>query len=231
MDDLLAEHPDGVELDGPEAARLLAEAQIDVARQCRVSSLPKAIEGADSLGWPVALKAGTRPPVARTEATGLALDLVGPAELSAAWERMVDALGPEAMTGSLLQAMAAPGVDARVVALADPHLGPVIALGRGGVGGSRPDELAVRLLPLEDGDAARLVDASPLPLGSLPPEGRASLEDLLRRLGDLVADQPELAEVRLDPVLVSDHGAAVTDLAARLCPPSGAPAPAVRRLS
>lgn len=226
----LAEHPDGVQLEGPEAAELLGAAQVEVAAQRRVSSLGEALVAAQQISWPVALKAGTRPTVARTEATGLALDLVGPEELKGAWDRMVEALGPAAMTGSLVQAMAAPGVDARVVALAHPHLGPVIALGRGGVAGSRPDELAVRLVPLEDGEPGRLIEASPLPIEALPLGGRAVLEDVLRRLGDLVADTSEIAELILDPVLVSNHSATVTDLKVRVAPPPPSPVPAVRRL-
>ncbi|MEA3216547.1 MAG: hypothetical protein QOJ19_2703 [Acidimicrobiia bacterium] len=226
----LGQHPEGVQLEGPEAADLLGAAHVEVAAQRRVSSPDEAVEAAQQIGWPVALKAGTRPAVARTEATGLALDLVGPEELRAAWDRMVEALGPAAMTGSLVQAMAAPGVDARVVALAHPHLGPVIALGRGGVAGSRPDELAVRLVPLEDGEPGRLIDASPLPIEALPLGGRAVLEDVLRRLGDLVADTSEIAELILDPVLVSNHSATVTDLKVRVAPPPPSPVPAVRRL-
>jgi hypothetical protein len=126
--------------------------------------------------------------------------------------------------------MVAPGIDARLVGLADPHLGPVIALGRGGVGGSPPEELAVRLAPLEPGDAGRLVAASPLPFDALPPEGRRRLEELLGGVARLVANRPEVAEVRLNPVLVNDSGIGVTDLSVRLQPTSPSEVPDVRRL-
>jgi acyl-CoA synthetase (NDP forming) len=227
---VLAERPEGAVLDGEDGARLLSAVGAVVADQRWVESLDEAVAAADELGWPVALKAGTRPPVARTEATGLALDLDGPDELIAAWGRMSAALGAEALRRALVQRMAPPGIDARVLALADPHLGPVVALGRGGVAGSRPEELAVRLAPLDPGDAGRLVDASPLPIEALPPLGRRALEELSDRVGRLVADLPEVAEVRLDPVLVSERAAVVTDLVVRVAPAPAASLPAVRRV-
>jgi hypothetical protein len=125
--------------------------------------------------------------------------------------------------------MVAPGLNVRVLAVADQLLGPVVALGRGGVEGSPPEELAVRLAPLEGDDGALLIDASPLAVDGIPPAGRLALEILLGRVATLVADHPELVEVRLDPLLVSDS-AVVTDLRVTFEPPAPSAFPLVRRI-
>ncbi len=208
-----------------DALELLAPVGIRPAGQRWVTSLDEALEAAVGIGYPVAIKAAGRPKVARTEATGLALDLVGPDDLTASYLRMVAALG-ERMDRALVQAMRPAGVDAQVVAGTLPRLGPVVAVGRGGAAGSGADELALRLAPLSTLDVVRLVAASPLH-GSVAPE---ALTDLLQRLSALVAEVPEIVELRLDPVLVSDNGAAVTDVLVRLGPWVADSRPAVRRL-
>ena len=57
-----------------------------------------------------------------------------------------------------------------------------------------------------------------------------ALEDLLLRLGAIADAIPEIAQVRLNPVLVGPSGAAVTDARIRLEPWRPDPRPEVRRL-
>ena len=90
---VLAEEPAGKVLAGADGARLLAAAGVPVAGQRWVSSVEEAVAAADEVGWPIALKAGERPAVARTESTGLALDIDDATELRGAWGRMTVALG------------------------------------------------------------------------------------------------------------------------------------------
>jgi hypothetical protein len=132
-----------------------------------------------------------------------------------------------------VQAMAPAGLDVQVVAHQDAHLGPLVALGRGGAAGSTPDELVVRLVPLTTLDAHRLVAASPVEelLERLESAGAAArLEELLLRVSALVEAVPDLAEIRLDPVLVSGGALALTDLTVLVAPFVSPLDPTVRRL-
>jgi hypothetical protein len=145
---------------------------------------------------------------------------------------MVELLGP-AMDLALVQKMAPPGLDIQVIAHQDARLGPLVALGRGGAAGSSPDELEVGLVPLTTLDASRLVAASPVAelLDRLEAPGvTARLEELLLRVSALVEAVPDLAEIRLDPVLVSGGALAVTDLTVLVAPFVSPVGPAVRRL-
>jgi acyl-CoA synthetase (NDP forming) len=225
-------HPEGGPLSLADSLEVLRGGGIVPVGQVEVTSLDEALEAAARLGYPVALKAGLRPRFARTEETGLALGMHDADELSVTYERMCARLGA-AMERALVQAMAPAGIDVQVIAHQDAQLGPLVALGRGGSAGSSPDELEVRLVPLTDLDASRLVAASPVAelIGRLE-SGAAigRLEELLLRVSALVEAVPDLAEIRLDPVLVAPGALSITDLTvlvAHFATPGG---PAVRRL-
>jgi acyl-CoA synthetase (NDP forming) len=93
-----------------------------------------------------------------------------------------------------------------------------------GLGGVRTEIFADRafaLVPLTDSDATRLwhsLRAAPLLTGyrGSPPTNVAAVEDLVQRLGRLAEDVPEIAELDLNPILVSAEGAVVVDAKMRL---------------
>jgi hypothetical protein len=92
-----------------------------------------------------------------------------------------------------------------------------------------------RIPPLTDVEAHDLVDApgaSPLldGYGGTPPVDKAALEELLLRVGLLADDIPELAELRLEPVVVSPDGLAVLGARATLRRPDARTERDVRRL-
>jgi hypothetical protein len=122
--------------------------------------------------------------------------------------------GP-AMDTTLVQHMAPYGVDCRIDVLQHPVLGSVLGLGPS-LGG-RPQQ---RILPLTDDDAAALVERGPMAeeLTALAPSGRAALVDLLLRLSALADAVPQVADLRLAPVIVSDARAAITDIRLGLAP-------------
>ena len=124
-----------------------------------------------------------------------------------------------------MQEMAPNGVDVRIELLQDPVLGSLV-----GFGPSLGGPVVQRILPLTDADAQALVDAGPVAedLAALAPAGRAALVELLLRVSALADAVPEVAELRLAPVIVSDQEAAVTDVRVVLAP--WATDPPVRRL-
>ena len=225
-----------------DALVLLRAAGLDPVPQVEADGLDQVVAAAGQLGYPVALKAVRRARLARSAATGLALGLHDETELRAAYRTMQDGLGAglDIPLGTVVvQVMAEAGLDAQLLGHQDNRLGPLVALGRGGAQGSDPHELAVRLVPLTTVDIARLVQASPL--ASLVARleqantagsnaGLVALEEVLGRLSSLMEQVPELAEVRLDPVLVSPSGLAITDVWVHVAPVPLAPYPAVRRL-
>lgn len=225
----LAAHPEGRALPLDRALALLdGAARLPMARTVLVASAEQAVAAAGEVGRPVAIKATGLPALAKSEAGGLALDVTGPGEVRAAYERMAGALG-DAMRPAVVQAMVTPGVDLAVTVRQAAAVGPVVVVGPGGAGAAAggPSEVA-GAVPLTDLDAERLAAAAP---GPVPDGARAGLADLLLRLAHLADVVPELAEVACNPVIASADGVAVVDVRVRVAPAPARPAlPDVRRL-
>ncbi|MGP3968838.1 GNAT family N-acetyltransferase [Streptomyces sp. 6N223] len=116
------------------------------------------------------------------------------------------------------------GVDTVVRAEVDPAIGAVLSFGLAGPPSELLGDIAHRLLPLTDRDAAELVRsvrAAPMLFGwrGARPVDTGRLEELLLRLGRLVEDQPGLAAVELSPLTVAPSGACVRAASARVAPP------------
>jgi acyl-CoA synthetase (NDP forming)/RimJ/RimL family protein N-acetyltransferase len=130
--------------------------------------------------------------------------------------------------GIPVEAAAAPetpdGVDTVVRAEVDPSIGAVLSFGLAGPPSELLGDVAHRLLPLTDRDAAELVRsvrAAPMLFGwrGARPVDTAGLEELLLRLGRLVEDHPEVAAVELAPVVVAPAGVSASAATVRVAPP------------
>ncbi len=107
----------------------------------------------------------------------------------------------------------------------NPRDGASIAFGLGGIHAEVLRDIAFRLAPLTDADAARLVRsirAWPLLQGHRGQPGAdvPALEDLVLRLSALAIDLPEVRELDLNPVLVGGpgEGAVAVDARIRISP-------------
>ena len=223
----LAEHPEGTWLHADEAAALLRAYSIPVADVERAGSADEAAAAADHLGYPVVLKAASPDLVHKTDVGGVRLGLESADAVRAAFRTMAGALGGR-MGGAIVQPMATPGTETIVGVVQDPSFGPLVMFGLGGVATELLGDRAFRILPLTDVDAADLVRSirgAPLLLGyrGAPPADVPALEALLLRVGRLADDVPELAELDLNPVIVSTEGALAVDVKLRLTPPPPRP--------
>ena len=123
--------------------------------------------------------------------------------------------------GFVVQRMAPEGVEMLVGVAHDRLFGPVVACGAGGVTAEVMKDVAVRITPLTDLDARAMVRALrsyPLLEGfrGAPAADVASLEEVLLRVGALVEAHPEVAEMDLNPVVVSPAGALIVDARIRV---------------
>lgn len=223
-------------LERDEAAQLLALAGLPVARHQAVSSGDEAVAAATAIGFPVALKASGVASYRPGEAGGVALDLYDEGAVRAAYERMCERLG-EAMQPAFVQQQVPTGVGVLVGGHQHVSFGAVIALGIGGAASAVNTKVPVRVLPLTDADADRLIAASPVAslLEVAPVEGSGSPRDGLRRfllrLAAVLEAVPEIADVVLNPLVVGAEQAWVVDAWVRVAPYRWDPVPAVRRVT
>jgi acetate---CoA ligase (ADP-forming) len=130
--------------------------------------------------------------------------------------------------GFLVQAMAPPGVEMLVGVVSDPHFGPVVVCGAGGTAVELLGDVQVRLAPVAPTEATEMVHGLrtfPLLDGfrGAPRADVAALEDVVVRIGWLAAGHPEIAELDLNPVVVSPTGALVVDARVRVERPAHRP--------
>jgi acetate---CoA ligase (ADP-forming) len=117
------------------------------------------------------------------------------------------------------------GIEILAGITSDPLLGPLVACGAGGTAAEVLGDLAVRLAPLTDLDARRMLRSlSTFALldgyrGASPADVDA-LEDVLLRLGAMADAHPEIVELDCNPVMVDERGATVVDARVRVAPPA-----------
>jgi len=180
---------------------------------------------ATELGGPVALKAVAPRLLHKTEARGVRLGLSGAGQVEAAAREMAAAVAAAGHTVQrfLVQRMVEGGVELLVGVVNDASFGPVVACGAGGVAVELLNDVAVRITPLTDRDAAEMVrslQTFPLLDGyrGAPTADVAALEELLLRLSALVETHPQVAELDCNPVKVlpQGQGAVVVDARVRV---------------
>jgi acyl-CoA synthetase (NDP forming) len=129
------------------------------------------------------------------------------------------------LDGILLQREVRGGLEALVGVTTDPTFGPLVVCGLGGVLVELLRDVAFRLTPVSDLDAAEmLAELRSSPLldgyrGGLPGD-RDALIQVIMRISALVEIAPEIRELDLNPVkvLVPGRGAIVVDGRLRVGP-------------
>jgi acetate---CoA ligase (ADP-forming) len=206
-----------------EVAALLACYGLPMA-EWRLADTPEAAgAAAEALGGPVALKAVAPTLVHKTEASGVRLGLSGATQVRAAAGEVAAAVAAagHAVERFLVQRMVGQGVELLVGVVHDASFGPVVACGAGGVAVELLNDVAVRITPLTDRDAAEMVrslQTFPLLDGyrGAPKADVAALEELLLRVSALVEAHPQVAELDCNPVRVLPQGAVVVDARVRV---------------
>ncbi len=198
------------------ATELLGLHGITLWPQYTVNSLEQALEVAEEIGWPVALKTSDELLRHRLDLGGVRLNLNSAEELAAAYrgvqQRVRSVLGQEPTVD--LQAMAPTGTATVIRAVEDALYGPIISFGLAGDASDLLGDVSYRVPPLTDVDVSfmiRSLRASPRLLGQrgLPTLDVAAVEDLLARVSVLKEDLAEVSAVVLHPVLVNEEGANV----------------------
>ncbi|RDS67280.1 bifunctional GNAT family N-acetyltransferase/acetate--CoA ligase family protein [Streptomyces sp. M7] len=223
IDRLLA-RGQGLTLGTDDTCELLGTYGVQVHRALHAPTADAAVEAAETLGYPVALKATAPHLRHRADLGGVRLDLADEEQLRRAYIELAELFGKPEELRPVVQRMAPRGVDTVVRAVIDPAAGAVLSFGLAGAASQLLGDMAHRLVPVTDRDAASLVRAirtAPLLFGwrGSAPVDTPALEELLLRVSRLVHDHPEVVAITLEPVVVAGHGLSVLGASVRLAPP------------
>lgn len=194
----------------------------------------EAVEIAEKIGYPVALKLRSPEIAHKSEVQGVMLYLRDSTEVKSAAQAIIERvteLYPEAqIQGLLVQSMAnrAGSQELRVAIEQDPIFGPLILLGEGGVEWQVDTTAAVALPPLNMALARYLVinaikSGKIQPRSGLKPLNIQELSHFLVQVSHLLLDCPQITRLDIHPLLVSDNEFTLLDVVMELAPLQGLP--------
>jgi len=203
------------------AKELLGPAGVAFPSFTLVASAEDAVAAAEKLGYPVVLKAQAAALPHKSDAGGVIVGLGNAEEVRQGWKTLADNIAAArpglALDGVLVESMAERGVELIVGARNDPHWGPVILVGFGGVTAELLHD--VRLLPPDLPHEAIVAEIRKLRMAPMLDgfRGTAKMDvdavaTIVGRLGQVVAATPEIREVDLNPVIVYPAGRAAIAL-------------------
>jgi acetyl-CoA synthetase len=222
------------------AAAVLAACGVPVAGGHLVQTLDAALAAAETLGYPVVLKAESPDLPHKTEAGAVWLDLRDAAALRQAHAGMMASLAalrpPPVISGLLVQPMLPRGVEVIVGARQESGFGPVVAVGLGGVLVELLSDMQVAPAPLSLPQARRMLGnlrGFPLLAGfrGMPAVDLDALAEILCRVAELAAALPErIAELDINPLLCAAGRIVAVDALIALAPAAKATGDAHTRL-
>lgn len=199
-------------LSDTEAKTVLRAFGVPVGRTLTAASVENAIDAAEAVGWPVAVKVDSPDISHKSDVGGVRLGVTNIDDLRVAFDAVVTTARtsrPDAsIRGVTIEPMAAVH-DARellIGASRDPVFGPVIAFGAGGTMVELMHDSAVALPPLTEVLAERLVGRTRVVelLGSfrgIAPANQNRVIDVLLRVSDSVERLPEVVALDINPLL------------------------------
>jgi acyl-CoA synthetase (NDP forming) len=215
-----------------EVAELLDSFGINRSPQEVVRTLPDALVAAEALGLPVVMKGGS----AGAHKSAIGAVRIGVRTLLDVGTAFTELMGIEGTTEVLIQPTAAAGVELIVGAVSDPQFGPIVMVGAGGASAGLTNDEVFRLAPISVEEAAEALNASPSLVSlmhgwrGMPPVSRLAVADLIARVGALVDEVPEIAELDLNPVICRGLDLIAVDARIRLTVAPERQDPTVRRL-
>jgi acetyl coenzyme A synthetase (ADP forming)-like protein len=180
---------------------------------------------ADDIGFPVVVKIVSPDILHKTDVGGVKLNITTPIDVRDAFELMIyraNRYVPDAeIWGCLVQEMVLGGKEVIVGMNRDPHFGPLMMFGLGGIYVEALRDVAFRVAPFDRRDAREMIGEIQAHnllrgvRGERPSDLEAVIEALLR-LAQLVTDFPEIAEFDINPLTVFQEGEGVMGIDMRL---------------
>ncbi len=203
----------GTPLDEAEALWLISDYGIATPKSRVADTLEAVVAAGAEIGYPVALKTAAPGILHKSDQGGVKLGLADREGLATAYREMSSRLGPRV----LVAAMVGKGVEIGLGLVHDQQFGPYLIVAAGGIWIEVLKDRVVALPPVSPARAATLIDRlriRPLLDGrrGQPAADLPALHHAVSRLSYLAEDLGDLiAEMDINPVIVSDSGAVAVD--------------------
>ena len=215
----------------PEAKALCREYAIPVPESAIAHSSDEARQLSREVGFPVVAKIISRDILHKTEAGGVVVNINTPEESEKAYSEIMTrakAYSPNArIDGILLERMQGNGAEFIVGATTDPQFGKTLLFGAGGILVELMRDVTFKLAPLTRLDAWNMLGEirSQKLLSGFRHEGRVNrqaITNILEGASRMVAENQEISELDLNPVIANESEAVAVDARVILSAPKKA---------
>ncbi|GAX38621.1 bifunctional acetate--CoA ligase family protein/GNAT family N-acetyltransferase [Nodularia sp. NIES-3585] len=198
-----------------ESKQILAAYGIPVVTTCAAKSADKAVQCADTIGYPVVLKLLSDTITHKTDVGGVQLNLRDAEAVRQAFkaiaESVTEKVGVEHFSGVTVQPMVKmAGYELIIGSSLDAQFGPVLVFGTGGQLVEIFRDRAIALPPLNTTLARRMMEQTQIYKALQGVRGRKSvditaLEQIMVVFSQLVVEQPWIKEIDINPLLASSE--------------------------
>ncbi len=209
----------------PEAHAILRAYGFPVLRGELAADEDEAVRVAERIGYPVVLKIVSPQIVHKFDVGGVRLRLEDEAAVREAYRGIVQSVRerkPDAeIWGVFVQEFVPGGVETILGLKRDPHFGPLLMFGLGGVYVEVLRDVTFRIAPIRELGAYRMIEgirAHRLLEGfrGQPPRDTDAIAECLLRLSQLAIELEEIEELDINPLMVFEEGAGARVVDARI---------------
>ncbi len=205
-------------LNPSESLHFLEAYKIPITKTLTARTLKEAVAAAEQLGYPVVLKLLSPQITHKSKAEGVVSNVRSPAEVEGFFKELAEKIRkykPEAeFQGVIIQPMIQnKKCELLIGSKKDPYFGAVITFGTGGIAAEFLNDVNVGFPPLNQVLARRLMEKTAICklMKSNQYPVNTKLEEILVKFSQLVIDFPEIKEIDINPIIVSENDAVAVD--------------------
>ena len=207
-------------LDEFTTQKLFALYDLPMPGQALAKTADEAVAIAERIGYPLIAKISSPQILHKTDVGGIRANLKNAKDIKTAFKDITSAVAknmPEAtLEGVLIQQFLPVGNEFIVGCVRDPSFGPLVMAGLGGIYTELFADTSFRIAPVDEKEAYRMLQQLKswkllLGMRGKPQADIDALATLVACISRMVSDCPQIVELDLNPVLVSDKGTIIAD--------------------
>jgi acetyltransferase len=197
-----------------EGKEIFKAYELPIPGEATVTSEQEAADACNKIGYPVVMKIISPDIQHKTDVGGVVVGVKDEAAARAAFNKIMSsckAAKPEAkLVGVSVQQMVS-GKEVILSMIRDPQYGPVISFGLGGIFVEILREISQVLCPMTEEELDEMITSTKAfkLLNGARGQAKAdvaSVKDAIRRISVIAAENPEIKEIEINPVLVGPDG-------------------------
>ncbi len=198
-----------------DAKEILRAYDFKVPQGKVAKDLEQAIEAAEQVGYPVAMKILSPDIVHKSDMGGVKLSLANEDQVADAFDLMMVRIkrkAPEAnLQGVYIETMANRGLEVIIGMTRDPQFGPMLMFGLGGIFVEVMKDVAFHLAPITADEALQMLESTRSYAMLKGARGQKEVDLMaiasgLQRISQLATDFPEIEELDINPFIVGAVG-------------------------